>query len=144
MQSRIPNWLPGTIVAVSLVGFSDCVYLLAKRVAGGPIPCFITTGCDTVSNSAYSVLFGIPLVAWGILFYLTVGFLTLLYWDTKKEIFLRLVSAATVIGFIMSTYFVFLQAFVIKAFCVYCLGSAATSTTLFVLGMIILRKLKKQ
>lgn len=142
MQSRIPNWLLGTIIAVSLVGFSDCVYLFAKRVSGGPIPCFVTTGCDTVSNSAYSVFLGVPLAAWGILFYLSVGFLALLYWDLKKEFLLKLLMAATIVGFIMSVYFVSLQAFVIKAFCIYCLGSAVTSTTLFVLGITVARKLR--
>lgn len=143
MQSRIPNWLLGTIVAVSLIGFSDSVFLFAKRLTGGPIPCFITTGCDTVSGSVYSVFLGVPLVAWGILFYLSIGFLVLLYWDIKKEILLKLFSVATVIGFIMSVYFVSLQAFVIRAFCIYCLGSALTSTVLFVCGLTVFRRLKQ-
>lgn len=142
MQSRIPNWLIGTIIAVALVGFSDCVFLFAKSVSGGPIPCFITTGCDTVTTSNYSVLWGVHLYVWGMAFYLTIGLLALLYWDTKKVIFLKLLSMGTIVGFVVSLYYLYLQKFVIKAFCIYCIGSAITSTILFALGILIQRRLR--
>lgn len=142
MPSKIPNWLLSIILLVALLGFSDSSYLYAKRVAGGPIPCFITTGCDTVSTSSYSILWGIPLPLWGIAFYLTVGILTLLYWDTKKEFFLKLFALATAMGFIVSAYYMYVQKFVLNAFCIYCIMSAVTSTTLFVLGIIVYRKLR--
>ncbi len=141
MQSKIPNWLLATFIAVALIGFSDSSFLLAKRLSGGPIPCFITTGCDTVSLSSYSTLWGIPLAGWGVAFYLGIGFLTLLYWDTKKEYLLKLIFTGTFIGFVMSAYFMYLQKFVIGAFCVYCIGSAITSTTLFALSLISRKKL---
>ena len=144
MQSRIPNWILATIIAISLIGFSDSAFLLSKRLSGGPIPCFVTTGCDTVSLSSYSTLWGIPLAAWGVAFYLGIGFLTLLYWDTKKEYLLKLIFTGTFAGFIMSAYFTYLQKFVIGAFCVYCLGSAVSSTTLFILSLIARKKLSSQ
>jgi uncharacterized membrane protein len=140
---RIPNWILGTIAVVALIGFSDCVFLLAKGISGGPIPCFITTGCDTVTTSPYSILFGVHLYAWGIAYYLSMGFLALLYWDTKKEFFIKILSYATIAGFIVSAYYMYIQKFVIKALCIYCITSALTSTILFALGMTILRKLRK-
>ena len=142
MQSKIPNWLLAVIVFVALLGFSDCVFLFAKGTAGGPIPCFITTGCDTVTTSPYSVLFGIHLYTWGIAYYLSVGFLTLLYWDSKKELFLKLFSLASAGGFIVSMYYMYVQKFILNALCIYCIGSAITSTTLFVLGIVVYRKLR--
>lgn len=142
ITTRIPNWLIGGILAVALIGFSDSSFLLAKRLSGGPIPCFITTGCDTVSTSSYSVLWGIPLPLWGIAFYLSIGFLALLYWDTKKEFLLKLLSLATVVGFIVSGYYMYVQKFVIGAFCIYCILSAITSTTLFAFGTLVYKKLR--
>jgi uncharacterized membrane protein len=142
MQSKIPNWLLGTIIAVALVGFSDSVFLFSKTLSGGPIPCFITTGCDTVSTSSYSKILGIPVSGMGVAFYLAMGFRVLLYWDIKKDILLKIFSGAAIIGFIMSVYFFYLQAFVIHAFCSYCLGSTVTSSLLFILGLITLRKLR--
>jgi|SRR3989344_5883768 len=142
MQSRTPNWILWAIIALALVGFTDSAFLLAKRVSGAPIPCFITSGCDTVSKSPYSVMFGVPLAAWGVLFYLGIGFLALLYMDTKNLLIAKLIPIATTLGFISSAYFIYVQKFLIKAFCIYCILSAIVSTILFALGIIIWRKLK--
>ncbi|HBB43953.1 MAG TPA: hypothetical protein DCZ83_00995, partial [Candidatus Yonathbacteria bacterium] len=139
MQSRTPNWILWAIIALALVGFTDSAFLLAKRVSGAPIPCFITSGCDTVSKSPYSVMFGVPLAAWGVLFYLGIGFLALLYMDTKNLLIAKLIPIATTLGFISSAYFIYVQKFLIKAFCIYCILSAIVSTILFALGIIIWR-----
>ena len=144
MQSHIPNWILWTVIALALIGFTDSAYLLAKRMSGAPIPCFITSGCDTVSKSPYSVLFGVPLSAWGMLFYLGIGFLALLYMDTKNLLIGKLITVATTLGFFSSAYFIYIQKFKIGAFCIYCILSAVVSTILFAFGIIIWRKLKNE
>src|SRR3989338_8821739 len=146
MQShnlKIPNCVLWGLIGLALVGFTDSAYLLAKRISGAPIPCFITSGCDTVSKSPYSVLFGIPLSAWGVLFYLGIGFLALLYMDTKNLIVAKLIPFATTLGFLSSLYFVYVQKFLIGAFCIYCILSAIVSTLLFALGIVIYSKIKE-
>ncbi|OHA79721.1 MAG: hypothetical protein A2747_00215 [Candidatus Yonathbacteria bacterium RIFCSPHIGHO2_01_FULL_44_41] len=145
MPSRIlsiPSWVIWAIIVLALIGFTDSAFLLAKRISGAPIPCFITSGCDTVSKSPYSILFGVPLAAWGVIFYLGIGFLTLLYVDTKSLVVAKLIPVATALGFLSSAYFVYIQKFKIGAFCVYCILSALVSTLLFVLGVTIWKKLK--
>ncbi|MBI5078151.1 MAG: vitamin K epoxide reductase family protein [Candidatus Yonathbacteria bacterium] len=142
MQSRTHSWILWTVIVLALVGFTDSAFLLAKRVSGAPIPCFITSGCDTVSKSPYSVLFGIPLSAWGVLFYLGIGFLALLYMDTKNLLVARLIPIATTLGFLSSAYFIYIQKFKIGAFCIYCILSAIVSTLLFALGVMIWEKTK--
>src|SRR3989338_7796178 len=122
MQShnlKIPNCVLWGIIALALVCFTDAAFLLAKRISGAPIPCFITSGCDTVSKSPYSVLFCVPLSAWGVLFYLGIGFLALLYMDTKNLLIAKLIPIATTLGFLSSAYFIYVQKFLIKAFCIY-------------------------
>ncbi|MGB2580737.1 MAG: vitamin K epoxide reductase family protein [Minisyncoccia bacterium] len=142
MRSQIPNIILWSLIGLALVGFTDSAYLLAKRMSGAPIPCFITSGCDTVSKSPYSVLFGIPLSAWGVLFYLGIGFLALLYIDTKNLIVAKLIPLATTLGFLSSLYFVYAQKFLIGAFCIYCILSAIVSTLLFALGVVVYKKLE--
>lgn len=147
MQSptlNIPSWILWSIIALALVGFTDSAFLLAKRLSGAPIPCFITSGCDAVSKSPYSVLFGVPLSAWGVVFYLGIGFLALLYIDTKNLLVGKLITVATTLGFLSSAYFIYVQKFKIGAFCVYCILSAIVSTILFALGITIWRKLKSE
>ena len=139
----IPSWILWAVIILALIGFTDAAFLLAKRISGAPIPCFITSGCDTVSKSPYSVLFGIPLSAWGVLFYLGTGFLALLYVDTKNLLVAKLIPTATTLGFLSSCYFIYVQKFLIGAFCIYCILSAIVSTALFVLGIVIYSKIKE-
>lgn len=143
MRSQIPNIILWSLIGLALIGFTDSAYLLAKRISGTPIPCFITSGCDTVSKSPYSVLFGVPLSAWGVLFYLGIGFLALLYIDTKNLIVAKLIPFATTLGFLSSLYFIYVQKFLIGAFCIYCILSAIVSTILFALGVMVYRNLKQ-
>jgi len=142
MPSKIPNWILWTIIVIALIGFTDATFLLMKRITGTSIPCFITTGCDTVSKSSYAVLFGVPLSAWGMIFYLGVGFLSLLYLDTKNILVAKLIPIAGTLGFLSSLYFIYVQKFLIGAFCIYCLFSAFTSTVLFGFGIVVYRKLR--
>ncbi len=131
-----PTLLIIFILVFSLMGFSDALFLFIKKIAGGPIPCFIGTGCDTVARSPYSNMFGIPVALYGVAFYLLIGGCALLYLDTKKMFFARLLLPLTTLGFLMSLYFIYVQKFLIGAFCVYCIISAIVSTILFVLGIV--------
>ncbi len=140
-NNNISNLIIWAIMILALIGFTDSAFLLAKRVSGAPIPCFITSGCDTVSKSPHSVLFGVPLSAWGVIFYLGIGFLVLLYMDTKNLLVAKLIPIATTLGFLSSVYFIYVQKFKIGAFCIYCILSAIVSTALFVLGLRVYKML---
>lgn len=142
LTGHVPNIILWSIIALALIGFTDSAFLLTKRISGAPIPCFVTSGCDTVSKSPYSVLFGVPLSAWGVLFYLGIGFLSLLYMDTKNLLVGKLITVAATLGFLSSAYFIYIQKFKIGAFCVYCILSAFVSTLLFALGITVYRKIK--
>ena len=141
MNKVLPTPLIILVIVLALIGFADATFLLAERISGAIIPCFITTGCDVVSKSPYSVLFGIPLSAYGMVFYLGIGLLGLLYLDTKNALFARLILLVTTLDFLASAYFIYVQKFLIKAFCIYCILSAVVSTMLFCLGLVIYRKL---
>lgn len=144
MRSLIPSLSRGTllgaILILALLGFADSVFLLAEKMDGGPIPCVLGTGCDTVSNSPYSLLFGIPLAAYGVAFYVTVGIIALIYLDTKKMFWGRVLFLATTAGFLMSVYFIYVQKFLIGAFCVYCIISAVIATLLFCAAIVLRKK----
>lgn len=139
MRSLIPSTILWAIIALALVGFADSAFLLAKRISGAPIPCFITSGCDAVSQSPYSVLFGVPLSLLGVIFYLGTGLLALWYFDTKSMLAARLIPLATTLGFLSSLYFIYIQKFKIGAFCIYCILSAVVATLLFALGVTVWR-----
>jgi uncharacterized membrane protein len=122
---------------VSFLGFLDATYLTAQHYLGTIPPCVITTGCETVLTSEHSVIFGIPTALLGSFYYLLLFLLAVFSLDMKRGI-IRFAAFLTPIGFLASLYFVYLQLFVIKEICSYCVVSAAASTILFVLGLFII------
>ncbi len=140
MMPRIPRWLTISIITIAFLGFCDATYLTAEHFLNAIPPCFIVQGCDTVTTSVYSKIFGIPVSLLGTLYYLTVLALGLAYVDLKKTWSLKVLHLVTAVGFVMTMWFLYAQAFIIHAWCMYCLFSAVSSTTLFVLGALAFHK----
>ena len=137
---------------VALLGFADATYLTIEHYRNVIPPCTATGGCETVLTSSYSVIFGIPVSLLGSIYYLAILIGTFLYLESKHgsgtirahhSAILKWTFIATALGFGMSLWFVFLQLFVIHSICEYCMGSATTSTTLFIAAIFMLRKSSK-
>lgn len=143
LKKTLPSWLIWGFIIVSFVGFIDSTYLTIEHYRGSSVDCFVSTGCDTVTTSEYSIVFGIPLALLGVLYYLTVFFTAILYADTKNKYLAYFLPLAVTAGLFCSVYFVYLQLWVLKAICEYCMVSAIGSAILFIFGMITLWKIKK-
>jgi uncharacterized membrane protein len=126
---------------VALLGFIDAVYLTTKYYSGN-INCSVISGCQEVLSSQYSAIVGIPLALLGALYYLFVLIAAMLYIDSQNKWALKIIFIFPTIGFIFSIWLTYLQAYVIKAFCQYCILSALTSTLLFIMSLIIIKKNK--
>lgn len=129
-------------LALSFLGFIDAAYLTANHYLHVSLPCTIVHGCEIVTTSDYSTAFGIPVALLGAAYYLSVFFGIVTFKETKNTTLLRGISWFTVFGLVASAWFLYVQAFILEAYCQYCLLSAITSTTLFLLGMFTLRTLK--
>lgn len=132
-----------TIMALSFLGLTDTGYLTAHKLFGTPLQCGVSSGCETVSQSVYSSVFGVPLSLIGMLFYITMFFGALIYREFGVRRALVAVSLLSVVSIFTSAWLVGLQLFVIKAICKYCMLSAGISVVLFILGIHILLTLKK-
>lgn len=124
---------------ISFAGLLDASYLAAKHYTATPINCSLFQGCEKVITSPYAVVFGIPVALFGAIYYFAVLILALAYLDAKKSVFIYFISWFSSLGLLASLWFLYLQIFVIKALCLYCLGSAASSILIFILGMWILK-----
>ncbi|OGF64470.1 hypothetical protein A2661_02930 [Candidatus Giovannonibacteria bacterium RIFCSPHIGHO2_01_FULL_45_24] len=127
---------------ISFVGFADAVYLTATHYTGANVACGVLEGCDKVLASAYSVFAGLPVALLGVIYYLLLITLLLCYFATKQKGFLWAAAAFTPVGFLASAWFLYLQIFVIKTLCFYCLISAISSTLLLIISLYILWKQK--
>lgn len=136
----IPKKIVVAVLVISFLGLLDASYLTAKHYSGSPINCSILEGCEQVTTSQYSTIFGIPIALGGAVYYLMIFVLSFLYLDTKNSKFFSVIPTLATIGFLASLGLVYLQIFVIKAICIYCMGSAVTSTILFILSVLIIKK----
>lgn len=124
---------------VTALGFVDASYLTVEHYMNKIPPCTFA-GCDIVLTSPYSQVAGIPDSLLGSIYYLLILILLMIYLDTRKEIILKGTLLFTTAGFLVSVYLFILQAFIIHAYCQYCLLSALTSTILFVTSIVIFKK----
>jgi len=131
----------GMLVFAGL-GFLDAAYLTVEHFLNRVPPCSIVHGCEKVTTSSYSVIFGVPMALMGALYYLVVIVALILYLDLRRELIVKWTARFTVVGFLFSLWLVYLQLFVIKAICQYCILSALSSTGLFVVGLLVLRSLR--
>ena len=125
-----------TVAALlSLVGLVDALYLTIEHVTGQSVRCTIISGCSAVLSSPYAVVAGIPLAALGAAAYFTVFSLAILTLFGYPRV-ATLLRAIVITMFAISVWLMYLQAFVIREFCQYCLLSALITTALLVVTVI--------
>lgn len=142
-KQSLPNWLLFSLIIISFLGFMDASYLTIQHFTGATLNCSIIKGCDVVTSSKYSQIFGIPIALFGLLYYLTILIGTLIYYDTRNIKIIKVIQPLTVLGFLFSGWLIYAMFFLIKALCQYCLLSALTSTLLFIFGLFTLKYKKK-
>lgn len=132
-----------TVAAVlALVGLADAIYLTVGHLTGQYATCVASSGCETVLTSDYAAIGNVPVAAFGTAAYFTVFSLaTLAAFGHRRmrALFLFLVGMMLV----ATCWFLYLQAFVLKAFCDYCLLSATLTGLLSSIGIAIFFLAKK-
>lgn len=130
--------LYGAAAVVALIGLADSIYLAVEHVSGRSVRCTIVTGCSEVLSSPYATVRGIPLALIGAIAYFTAFSLaTLAAFDYRSAG--RLLTPLVGLMFLMTLWLTYLQAFVIRAWCQFCLLSALTTTILTVIVLIAWR-----
>jgi uncharacterized membrane protein len=136
MLKTIPRGLVIALLIFSFIGFLDATYLSAEHFIGGIPECSFLSGCEIVATGEYSTIGPFPVAYLGLTYYLLVFILVIAYKECGLRKILKYLSYITFFGFLFSLWLVYLQAFIIEAFCVYCMVSATTSTILFILVLI--------
>jgi uncharacterized membrane protein len=102
---------------VALAGAVLAAYLTSAHYSDGSLVCPIGGGCETVQESEYAEIAGVPVAVLGLGAYVVL--LALVLWDSPTA---RLAAAALAfVGLMFSAYLLVIQAFVLDAFCVWCL-----------------------
>jgi uncharacterized membrane protein len=127
--------LPLLAAAVALIGLADSIYLTIKHYTGEAVPCSVIEGCEQVLTSSYAEVAGVPLAALGAIAYFIAFSLAILA-AFGNRLMWTLFSVQVVFMIVFTIWLFYLQAFVIGAFCQFCLLSAATTLVLFLIALI--------
>jgi uncharacterized membrane protein len=133
--------LPLAAAFVALVGVADAVYLTVHHFTAEPVPCSLVAGCEPVLTSPYAeIIEGVPLAALGALAYFVAFSLALLAAYGNRLLW-TLFGVQVVLMALFTAWLLYLQAYVIGAFCQFCLISALTTFTL--LGIFLTSRLRR-
>jgi uncharacterized membrane protein len=134
------------IAVLALIGLLMSVYLTLHKFGYiGTLACG-TGSCDTVQTSPWAVFWGIPVPVLGVVGYLVLLVLAVVglqpaHADNRKLAFLLFVVADTAVAF--TIYLTYLEAFVINAWCRWCIGSAVIVTLIWIFSLPELLKLRR-
>jgi uncharacterized membrane protein len=122
------------MAVVAVAGLADATYLTVQALTGETLSCGGSPDCFRVLGSSYAKLGGIPVAMLGALAYFTVFTLATFAafgypWASR---FLALIAGAM---FVMTLWLLYVQAFLLHAYCRYCLFSAAI--TFLIAGLLI-------
>ncbi|MFL6589500.1 MAG: vitamin K epoxide reductase family protein [Chthoniobacterales bacterium] len=131
-----------TAALLALVGLADSVYLTLHHLTGKDVDCLASGECETVLTSAYAAIGKFPLAGLGALAYFAVFSLAILgafERDWAAPFYLLIVGAMLA----ATCFLLYVQAFVLHAFCDFCLLSAALTVLLSVIGFGLFLNRKK-
>lgn len=144
MNSTKNNKLILYSLILGFLGFVVATYLTILHYKNVLPPCSVTGNCEKVLTSAFASIGPIPLALLGSLFYLSLIVLCILILTNYKKVFLNAFYLWVIIGFIVSIILVAIQAFILHAYCQYCLTSEAISGGLVILAFLRFRQDKKK
>jgi uncharacterized membrane protein len=134
------------VAALALAGIFISLYLtLYKLGVIGELSCSIGS-CETVNTSKYSRFLGLPVAAWGLLFYIDVFAIALIGTFAQFEderAFSVILVAESVVGVLFSAWLTYLELGVIHAICIWCVTSAVIVTVILLVSTADLRDTRR-
>ena len=127
----------------AIVGALDSAYLSWVKLSHNETLCAPGLGdCFTVNTSTYSEIYGIPIAIFGLSAYLLI--IAILLFESRSTFLQENGSMAlfgiSLIGVLYSAYLTYLEAYVIHAWCPYCVLSAIMIVVVFVVSILRLKE----
>src|SRR5215216_2294914 len=117
------------IALLAIAGIADSLFLTVEHLTGRSVICAFSTGCSKVLASHYAKIGSIPLAAIGVAAYFSVFSLAVLASFGYRAARILLLPLVLVM-FAMTGWLLYVQAFLLRAFCDYCLISAGITFAL--------------
>ena len=123
---------------LSLGGLYVSYRIYKEKHSGKPMVCPLDGKCEIVLFSKYAKIAGIGLEYFGVLFYgiILIGSKILLagvWYSEQVNLILFIIACG---GILFTIYLTIIQKFVLKSWCTWCLSSAFTTTSIFIVLVI--------
>lgn len=125
------------MTGLALAGLADALYLTWYHYDPAVRACVAAAGCETVNGSRFATIAGVPVAVIGVAGYLLVaGALAARRWApaAARGSARYALYGLTAAGTAFSLYLTAIEAFVLHAYCTWCLISAAIVTALCVVA----------
>lgn len=147
MDSTVNDRLPGlrlrlVPVFLAIAGLIDSLYLGWLKLSGNTDVCSTIGDCEAVNLSRFADVGGIPVALIGAVGYVAILGLLMVEgrfpaWSDNLQL---AYFGLTLVGTLYSAYLTYIELFVIKAICPFCVVSAVIMLILFINGVSRLRK----
>ena len=132
--SRFRTILYTVVAIVALAGLADATYLSVQALTGETLSCGGSPDCFRVLGSPYAKVGGVPVALLGAFAYFCVfAFATFAAFGYARAGTFLIPTIGAM--FLATLWFLYVQAFLLKAYCRYCLLSAAI--TFLIAGLLI-------
>jgi uncharacterized membrane protein len=134
---RLPNLPDWSVPVLAMLGAGVAAYLAFVEITGAQAVCGPVGDCNTVQQSVYARLFGLPVGVLGVGGYLAMA----VVWSAAARGEARTSNLAwlaiwmmALLATLFSIYLTFLEPFVIGATCVWCISSALIVTLILLVA----------
>jgi uncharacterized membrane protein len=129
-------------VILAILGTADAIYLLIYKFTGNSQMCLGSGGCHDVNFSPFSEIYGIPVSVFGI--FANLAILCILFLERRLKIARKngplAIFGISLGGVFFTAYLTYLEIYIIRAICPFCVAAAILITLLFILAVIRLVK----
>lgn len=118
-----------TLLILAILGLAITIYLVYTRTQKKALACN-NDQCHAVLDSKYNKIFGINNDILGVLYYLVIiiEYFLLTALMTNMIIYFQIITSIALLG---SIYLLYIQAFVLRKYCIYCIGTAIINFGIF-------------
>lgn len=131
------RWLNAAVYVFLLTGGGAAAYLTYTHYAAVEPQCYGIGDCAYVQASSYATVLGVPVALLGLLAYLAIfALVAASRWLLREDYAIlagQLAFGIAFAGTLYSGYLTAIEAFVLRAYCIYCIISAISMTALCLL-----------
>ncbi len=122
------------IIVLTLLGIFVAGYLSWSHFSGEPVYCGGSSSCELVNNSRFAFIGRLPVSLIGLTGYLFILALSLIPPKEERQWPLLLIFGGSLIGVLLQWYLFYIELFVLRAICYWCVTSQTIITLIFLLS----------